>query len=332
VDGCKGLAIVLVVYGHVSGGYRTSGVLKADSFYLAARNWVYLFHMPAFFLLSGLFARRGLAYPFRHFLESRVRRLVYPYVLWTGIYFAAQEVMTRFVNNPPDPGRLARFLWEPYGYGLWFLYSLLLISLLYYGLQLAKLPKLAILLGALGLHLAAWFDVFGFWPIFNTAMFNFIFYAMGGLYMDRIFILIEKPGMPLSIVAGILLLGLMTGLYLVLGRFALPLAVVFALPGIIGLALLARGIAHFSGAASVLGFYSLEIYLGHPLFSIGARAVLGRIGIHSPTIGIAVCVLAGVLLSLLLAMACNKRKFPYLFRIPDKKTKQEDETGASSRS
>ena len=46
---------MLVVYGHVAGGLEASGVLKAGSPFLAARDGVYLFHMPTFFLLSGLF-------------------------------------------------------------------------------------------------------------------------------------------------------------------------------------------------------------------------------------------------------------------------------------
>jgi len=316
VDGCKGLAIVLVVYGHVAGGLEAAGSLKEGSLFITLRSWVYLFHMPAFFLLSGLFAQRAIGRPWLAFIDGKVRTLVYPYILWTGIYLSAQTLMARFANNPPDIAKAERLLWEPYGYGLWFLYCLFLISLLFHGLLLARLPKPVILLGALGLHLAAWHNVFGIWPIFNTAMLNFVFYAMGGLYAKRIFALVEKLGTTAAIVAGILLLGLMTGLYLALGGFALPLALVFAVPGIAGLILLAKGVGRFTSLASVLGLYSLEIYLAHPLFSIAPRAILGRMGIHAPLAGIIAGVLAGIVVSLALAVCCQKLKFPWLFRWP----------------
>ena len=155
VDGAKGLAIVLVVYGHVAGGLEAADTLKAGSPWLAVRDWVYLFHMPTFFLLSGLFAHRTITRSWQTVIGNRTRTLAYPYVLWTGIYLLAQMLMTRFANHPPDVGGAARLLWQPYGYGLWFLYCLWLISLLYHGLLLSRLPKAAILLGALALHLAA---------------------------------------------------------------------------------------------------------------------------------------------------------------------------------
>lgn len=316
MDGCKGLAIVLVVYGHVAGGLEAGGALKAGSIFIALRTWVYLFHMPAFFLLSGLFAQRAIGRPWLTVIGGKVRTLVYPYILWTGIYLSTQIVMARFANNPPDIGKAARLLWEPYGYGLWFLYCLFVMSLLFHGLLLARLPKTAVLLGALGLHLAAWFNVFGFWPIFNTAMLNFVFYAVGGLYADRIFSLLDKPRAAVAGIAGILLLGLMTALHLALGDKPFPLALVFAVPGIAGLILLAKGAGPFAGFASLLGFYSLEIYLGHPLFSVAARAALVRAGVHAPLPCIVVCVAAGLFASLVLAVGCKRLEFPWLYRWP----------------
>jgi len=310
VDGVKGLAIVLVVYGHVAGGLDASGVLKPGSPFLAARDWVYLFHMPVFFLVSGLLAHRTIDRPWRTFIDGRLRTIVYPYVLWTGIYLAAQVAMARFANNPPDFIRVGHFLWEPYGYGLWFLYCLFLISLAFYGLMRLKLPKSAILFVALALHLAAWFNLFGFWTIFNTAMLNLIFYVLGGLYAEQIFSFVKKKRSVVAIIAGILLLILMTLLHQALGSVDLPLALLFGLPGIAGLILL------FAGWFTVLGFYSLEIYLGHPLFSIAARAALGRCHIHNSLAYVLAGVSAGVLLSLGIAIICAKMEFPWLFRWP----------------
>jgi len=113
-----------------------------------------------------------------------------------------------------------------------------------------------------------------------------------------------------------LLLILMTLLHQALGSVDLPLALLFGLPGIAGLILLAQGLGRFAGWFTVLGFYSLEIYLGHPLFSIAARAALGRCHIHNSLAYVLAGVSAGVLLSLGIAIICAKMEFPWLFRWP----------------
>jgi len=109
----------------------------------------------------------------------------------------------------------------------------------------------------------------------------------------------------------------MTAIYTVSGGDRLAWGLATALPGIAGVVALSLG----SGLAlgrwiSVLGFYSLEIYLGHPLFSTAARAVMSRLGFQSASINVFFGVFAGVFFSLALALLCQKLKFPFLFRWP----------------
>ena len=80
VDCCKGICILLVVYGHVVGGLDASGALAGDRLFGALREWIYLFHIPAFFFLSGLFARKACDRPLLEFLQNRARVLLYPYL------------------------------------------------------------------------------------------------------------------------------------------------------------------------------------------------------------------------------------------------------------
>jgi peptidoglycan/LPS O-acetylase OafA/YrhL len=70
---------------------------------------------------------------------------------------------------------------------------------------------------------------------------------------------------------------------------------------------------------SLLGFYSLEIYLGHPLFGTASRAVLGRSSVHGAIPLVAAGVCAGLFASLALAILCRKGSFPYLYRWPSTK-------------
>ena len=65
IDVAKGWGIILVIYGHVTNDYFSS--------------WLYTFHMPLFFFLSGYFFN-PLMKPF-DFFRSKVKRLLLPYVI-----------------------------------------------------------------------------------------------------------------------------------------------------------------------------------------------------------------------------------------------------------
>ena len=319
VDCCKGICIILVVYGHVSGGLETSGVVVHGSALDRLRNWVYLFHMPAFFFLSGLFASRALKRPLSDFVANRLWMIAYPYILWTGIYLLVTEGMSSYSNTPPDAGAALEFLWKPYGYGLWFLYSLFLISVLFHYALTMRLPRGAVLVAAIGLHVVAGFGAFFFWPILGLAMLNFIYFAVGGLYAEAVFVRLSQGSSAFWLTSGVACLAVMTAFSFALGSWnAPPLDLVTAMLGVAGAVSIARGVVDSVAGMFLasLGFFSLEIYLGHPLFSTASRAILTHAGIHGAIPLVAVCVGAGVFASLALALACQKIRFPYLYRWP----------------
>lgn len=67
LDMARGLAVFLVIVGHMS---ATPTVLRV---------WLYTFHLPLFFALSGMFLSKDRYGSFREFLKSRVRSLLIPY-------------------------------------------------------------------------------------------------------------------------------------------------------------------------------------------------------------------------------------------------------------
>ena len=60
IDAMKGAGIALVVVGHAFVGLLAARLAPADGWMAWAHYTIYLFHMPLFFLLSGLFAARRL--------------------------------------------------------------------------------------------------------------------------------------------------------------------------------------------------------------------------------------------------------------------------------
>lgn len=64
IDTAKGLGLIFVILGHLHTPYISS--------------WVYLFHMPLFFFLSGVTFSGG-KYTFKQFIVKRLKTLVIPY-------------------------------------------------------------------------------------------------------------------------------------------------------------------------------------------------------------------------------------------------------------
>ena len=104
IDRAKGLAILLVVFGHlVANGYP-----PGNGWYDAAKDIVYSFHMPFFMYLSGyVFAFTGKhrldlrAWP--HFLRDRAVRLLAPFLLF-GLLIVTGKYLSQFflyVDDPP---------------------------------------------------------------------------------------------------------------------------------------------------------------------------------------------------------------------------------------
>ena len=116
LDTAKGLAIMLVVLGHVS--FLPAPVLGV----------IYAFHMPLFFFLSGilLFRKRE---PFVPFLKKKVRTLIVPYYLFLLLQVAvlAPTAALGFHHAGaylPGVGALAG------GSELWFLFALFFVEML----------------------------------------------------------------------------------------------------------------------------------------------------------------------------------------------------------
>ncbi|MFP8882495.1 acyltransferase family protein [Streptomyces mangrovi] len=107
-DNAKFLAIALVVVGHA---WRP--VIDDSRAVLAAYNFVYAFHMPAFIVVSGYFSRGFDMRP------SRVRRLVTGVLVPYLVFETAYSLFKRAADSPEHPISLL----DPW-YLTWFLIAL----------------------------------------------------------------------------------------------------------------------------------------------------------------------------------------------------------------
>lgn len=80
IDICKGIAIILMVIGHC----------ETPPFMV---SWVYLFHMPLFFMAAGyFFTRRNLEQPWQYVVK-RFKGLYVPFVKWSIFFLLIHNLL-----------------------------------------------------------------------------------------------------------------------------------------------------------------------------------------------------------------------------------------------
>ena len=120
VDSWKGILIFLVVLGHVVGMvcHYTQG--ETSKFMSLCYKWIYLFHMPAFFVVVGYINRTQIASRYAQFVAKRAKRLLVPYFFWGVVSIVVFLTMTAVMGGLQGTDRYygARMIpkdwWQPF--------------------------------------------------------------------------------------------------------------------------------------------------------------------------------------------------------------------------
>lgn len=106
-DNAKFILIFLVVFGHIIQPFTDSSAIIQVSY-----DFIYLFHMPAFILLSGFFAK-GIGSG--GYLWNLTKKLIFPYIVFQIVYSGYYFI----IGNPSWQTPIFQPHWS-----LWFLLSL----------------------------------------------------------------------------------------------------------------------------------------------------------------------------------------------------------------
>lgn len=134
IDIAKGLTIILVVLGHSLQGIVDSNSLSNNTDYPSiffAKEIIYGFHMAAFFIISGLFSSYWVKKKFKEAITQKLKRLAYPYFIWSFFTACFMEIGSKFTNNGLG---LRNFLLSPIVpfSQYWFLYVLFFFYVVHY--------------------------------------------------------------------------------------------------------------------------------------------------------------------------------------------------------
>lgn len=315
----RGIGIFLVVLGHVLIGLDDHAILAESSFprglafSRGAVAWIYSFHMPLFFFLSGTLIERSVGKPFGNVLSSRLRGIAWPYLVWSLLQESLREVTGISQGTAADWWRI---LYRPM-MQFWFLYVLFFLSLAYYGLRRMGVPRIGILILALVLHAGHLYtDV----PVMGWVYHEF---CKHGLYLAAGAVAagwLEGRTIDFAKSTAARLLAAAAGyglIAVVVARGWQVEPTVLAFVGIGSSLALASVLASTRTAPFVerWGLLSLQIYVAHTIVSAAVRTALLHYVVHDQLIHLVTQTAAGLYGPIALYEVCHRLGWDWVFTL-----------------
>lgn len=308
IETLRGLAIILVVMGHVIGSASDGGMKVADNSFL--RHLYYTFQylrMPLFTVISGwVYA----LYPatlnnLRYFNVKKVRRLLLPLIFVGGAYYILQSIIpgTNFSYELKDIWRIMIF---PYTF-YWYLQALFLVFIVISIIDANSMANsfrnwLLLFVITLGMIFARNYFIPESFPNylgFKGGIYLLPFFVLGvgiqrfkELFQNKIFIYTCA----VLLIAGLIFQQL---IWYNLIEYKLETSNgIGLLIGVVGVIVFLR--IHFTINWLVwIGSYAYTIYLFHSFGTSGGRILLYRIGIESTPVVFFASLALGVFLPII---------------------------------
>jgi fucose 4-O-acetylase-like acetyltransferase len=317
VDTAKGFGIILVVFGHVLRGLANNNILTWTPITHFVDAWIYTFHMPLFFFLSGLFLFRSTQKPWEDFAFDKIRTIAYPCFVWSVITIIIKSALGTTVTHPYALADMPLIFYSPIDQ-FWFLYALFVLLIVVSGfLKLGASPW-----AIFGL---AFLIYPGLLPIPSggvliEARMEAIYLAIGlivGVTRDvRTFSSAHVGSLAVCVVGG-LIFSLFGGWSELPYRNVFqPVLAVSGIGAVVALALLINKL-NVDASIRFLGRHSLEIYLAHPLGSASVRITLVKFAhVSDPASHLILGMLAGLFVPIALVVFFDQIGFRFGFSLP----------------
>ena len=124
LDVVKGIAIILVVMGHVGSTYGREPVSNS---FKTIHAFIYSFHMPLFMSISGYLFSSSLLKDYKTTALSKLVAYGIPYIFFSIVYWGMKALGEAFVNNSVSFRDLFLIPVFPLSF-MWYLYALLIMT------------------------------------------------------------------------------------------------------------------------------------------------------------------------------------------------------------
>ncbi len=303
MDLLRGLSILLVILHHSTQivDYRIGEV---PAFFEFLSAFFAPYRMPMLMFLSGLLVAGSLKTPTGPYIWGKVRRILWPVVVWTLVYAASERIVGQGDYMPWELG-----FWNTYLWFMQFIFAYYLLALLIRWIPawvMVAVPFVVMFLIPAELELLQRF--FYLMPFFFLGAFI-------EKHWDQYARLLSVP---LAAVLSVIPLGVALYSGFVDALWYEPWS---ALPAILGILILVRLTAVVPDAGWLapvrfVGRYSLIYYVAHyPVFAaLGWLAM--KAGITNPGIGLVVIFTATVAISTGFALLGRRMPVKLLFELP----------------
>lgn len=300
VDTAKGLAIVLVVYGHALEGTYADMSFNSISYNLQ-HSLIYSFHMPLFFILSGYFVHSWLKREIKLAVKQKATSLLIPYIIWSLLQGALMVITHSKSTLQLGWKTLFIIPIRPIDQ-FWFIYALFFGFIVFYYLhKLFRNIQFIIIVTFILLVISSYISTWQFYNILTA-----VFYMELGYYFHNTGVLMKLDSwITIGSITVIFLICFSSVFYLMPSLLTnVFYKVILAILGsamVIGLAQKLN-----SDWLMYLGRLSLEIYVAHWIFLAGTRIILNRMGFYNVVIIIGGSTLAGIFMSVIMYDVLNR--------------------------
>ncbi|MED3623944.1 acyltransferase family protein [Neobacillus thermocopriae] len=161
-DNAKFLLVFFVVFGHFIQSY-----IEEDKLFYTIYTTIYTFHMPAFILISGFFAK---GFQKKGYIKKLFKKLIIPYLIFQGIYSFYYYFINEVKSIELDP---LNPQWS-----LWFLVSLFCWNVMLYVFTKWKAGIALLVSAALGVAVGYFDEINSYLSLSRTFVF-FPFFLLG---------------------------------------------------------------------------------------------------------------------------------------------------------
>lgn len=320
IDAIKGFMMILVVIGHILDGYLNAGMFLESSHQMwIAYNFIYSFHMPCFFIVSGFlfemtFGNKDLENESnkRH-LHCQIERLGYVYLIWSLFMGMFKLCLSRYANTkiriidlfciPIKPIK-------PY----WYLYVLIIYYIVLSRNKIKQLSKKKLLLSAVGLSVFSKIIPYIDLLSLSDLLYHFLYFVIGTLIFDYYNRFLHGSTIKMGGMATISLV-----LFFIFWNESISAIPIIDIIVALSLSWLVWNVflkLKFSEDSILvfLGEHTLEIYVIHCFITSSNRMILSMLKITHPIIAITMNLIFSIVISLGIAYGSKRiGVYKYLF-------------------
>ena len=173
IDSVKGFAIFCVLWGHCIQYLKDN----ADFFHNPVFEFIYSFHIPLFFVVSGFFFKSSLKLNYKDFFQKKFFQLLLPCIIWLFYLYIIHIAKYFYTRTAIDWNAELQFFLNLPGWPFWFLRDLFLsYSIAFIAFKILKKEWMAFVCSILAVFLI---------PGFSMQQFLFPFFWIGIFLKDN---------------------------------------------------------------------------------------------------------------------------------------------------